>query len=179
VNGCSKDYYRKRDEIHHAFEIPELHQAEDRIKSWLMRVYIVRMRFKKAGRMWLFGTQHGTARKDFCSLTVLRISSEWSGTCLSVAHETAIKSLLTTCHLVDAHAAVLIHRVLDIKKIEMINTELLWWAQTVFSSHYWEQISKGKDTMGWDGRLPMQDTMTISDTDEVSKQDIKGKGQAE
>ncbi|PMD12713.1 hypothetical protein NA56DRAFT_756330 [Hyaloscypha hepaticicola] len=131
----------KRDEIHYAFEIPELHQAEDRIKSWLTSVYIVRMRFKRAGKMWLFGTQHGTA--------------------------------------LDAHAAVLIHRLLDIKKIEMINTELLWWAQTVFSSHFWDQVSKGKDTMGGGGRPPMQDTMAISDTDEVSTQDIKGKGQAE
>jgi hypothetical protein len=68
---------------------------------------------------------------------------------------------------------------LDIKKIEMINTELLWWAQTVFSSNFWEQVAKGRDTMGWDGRPPMQDTMTISDTDEVSKQDKEGKGHAE
>jgi hypothetical protein len=87
--------------------------------------------------------------------------------------------LLTLCHLVDALAAVLIHRLMDIKRVEMVNTELLYWARTIFSFHLWQQVSKGKDTMGWDGRPPMQDTMTVSDTDEVSKQDVKGKGRAE
>jgi hypothetical protein len=87
--------------------------------------------------------------------------------------------LLTLCHLVDAHAAVLIHRLMDIKRVEMIDTELLYWARTIFSFHLWQQVSKGKDSMGWDGRSPMQDTMTVSDTDEVSKQDVKGKGRAE
>ncbi|KAH8793274.1 hypothetical protein BGZ57DRAFT_986510 [Hyaloscypha finlandica] len=59
---------RERDDIHHVFVFPELHQAEDRIKSFLAKLYVIRLRHKKAGSLWLFGTQHGTARKNASSL---------------------------------------------------------------------------------------------------------------
>jgi hypothetical protein len=60
--------WRERDDIHHAFVFPELHQAEDRIKSFFAKLYMIRLRHKKAGSIWLFGTQHGTARKNASSL---------------------------------------------------------------------------------------------------------------
>lgn len=81
--------------------------------------------------------------------------------------------------VVDAHVAVLIHRLLDINKFEIFPSELLWWAITIFRTPIWQQITKGKDTMGWNGKESWEDKTTISDTQEVSKPDVKGKGRIE
>jgi hypothetical protein len=43
----------------------------------------------------------------------------------------------------------------------------------------WQEISKGKDTMGWDGTESLREKMTVSDTDGVSNPQIKEKGPAE
>jgi hypothetical protein len=86
---------------------------------------------------------------------------------------------LTLLPLVDAHAAVLIHRLLDITRVEMMPTELLWWALPIFRSPMWQEISKGKDTMGWDGTESLRDKMTVSDTDGASNQQMKEKSRAE
>jgi hypothetical protein len=86
---------------------------------------------------------------------------------------------LTLFHLVDAHAAVLIHRLLDITRVEIMPTELLWWALPIFRSPMWQEISKGKDTMGWDGTESLREKMTVSDTDGVSNPQMEEKGRAE
>jgi len=43
----------------------------------------------------------------------------------------------------------------------------------------WQEISKGKDTMGWDGTESLRDKMTLSDTDGVSNLQMKEKGRDE
>jgi hypothetical protein len=156
---------------------PELHQAEDRIKSWFRALYMIRLRHKKRGRIWLFGTQHGTARKNASSVSQQDLDvASLVPPFLGIYRGECTDALF---HLVDAHAAVLIHRLLDITRVEMMPTELLYWAMPIFKSPMWQEISKGKDTMGWDGIESLRDKMTISDTDGTAKRDANGKGRAE
>lgn len=54
--------------------------------------------------------------------------------------------------LVDAHAAVLIHRLVELTRVDLIPADLLSWATTMFKLPVWQQISKGAGTMGWVGR---------------------------
>jgi hypothetical protein len=87
--------------------------------------------------------------------------------------------ILTFHYLVDGHAAVLIQRLLDLTRIEMVPSELIWWSREIHNSDLWKEASKGQDTMGWGGRPSLQEVMTMPDLDEPLQPNVKGKGRAE
>jgi hypothetical protein len=85
--------------------------------------------------------------------------------------------MLTRRLLVDGHAAVLIQRLIDLTRVELIPSELLHYGRAVFNSDLWKRVMKGEDTMGWSGRATLQSMMAVPDA--ASKPDVKGKGSAE
>ncbi|KAE9368703.1 hypothetical protein N431DRAFT_486180 [Stipitochalara longipes BDJ] len=129
----------KHENIADAFAFPEMHQAEDRIRSWLSAVYMIWSRHRKAGNsIWLFGTKDGTA--------------------------------------LDAHAAALIHRLVDITRLELIPADLVWWGNVMFKTSMWQQIFKGEGTMGWVGKEPLVEKITMLEANKVSKFGAIGSG---
>ncbi len=89
----------------------------------------------------------------------------------------SFSKILTHRLLVDDHAAVLIKRLIDLTKVELMPSELLHYGLVVFDSDLWKRVMKGNDTMEWSGQPTLQSTMTAPDED--SKPDVKGKGRAE
>ncbi len=82
---------------------------------------------------------------------------------------------------VDAHAAALIHRLVDIAQLELVPLDLIWWTGATFKNPMWQQISKGDGTMDWVGRESLVEKTyePKADADKVSKFGAIGSGRTD